>query len=168
MCWANSSLKGSKWSYSSFYIKLDALRLNLHLHSYFNFYHSADEVRRKSLVLKFPKQQLPPKKKRRVGSAVHCDYLNVSNNGFTVCSNIFFSPYVRLISITFILHSQKPHKSIHRRRTDPMVTLSSVLESIINDMRDHPNVRSSRNTYIHINFHGTALHCYLYFLCLIM
>ncbi|XP_068187633.1 transcription initiation factor TFIID subunit 1 isoform X3 [Antennarius striatus] len=70
---------------------------------------SADEVRRKSLVLKFPKQQLPPKKKRRVGSAVHCDYLN------------------------------KPHKAIHRRRTDPMVTLSSVLENIINDMRDHPN-----------------------------
>ncbi|XP_063750830.1 transcription initiation factor TFIID subunit 1 isoform X2 [Eleginops maclovinus] len=70
---------------------------------------SADEVRRKSLVLKFPKQQLPQKKKRRVGNAVHCDYLN------------------------------KPHKAIHRRRTDPMVTLSSVLESIINDMRDHPN-----------------------------
>lgn len=39
---------------------------------------SADEVRRKSLVLKFPKQQLPPKKKRRVGTTVHCDYLNVS------------------------------------------------------------------------------------------
>ncbi|KAJ8348205.1 hypothetical protein SKAU_G00267940 [Synaphobranchus kaupii] len=70
---------------------------------------SADEVRRKSLVLKFPKQQLPPKKKRRVGTTVHCDYLN------------------------------RPHKSIHRRRTDPMVTLSSVLESIINDMRDHSN-----------------------------
>ncbi|KAK6322296.1 hypothetical protein J4Q44_G00070880 [Coregonus suidteri] len=70
---------------------------------------SADEVRRKSLVLKFPKQQLPPKKKRRVGNNVHCDYLN------------------------------RPNKSIHRRRTDPMVTLSSVLESIINDMRDHPN-----------------------------
>ncbi|XP_067327703.1 transcription initiation factor TFIID subunit 1 isoform X1 [Anolis sagrei] len=70
---------------------------------------SADEVRRKSLVLKFPKQQLPPKKKRRVGTTVHCDYLN------------------------------RPHKSIHRRRTDPMVTLSSVLEGIINDMRDFPN-----------------------------
>uniref|UniRef100_A0A7N8YC84 Transcription initiation factor TFIID subunit n=1 Tax=Mastacembelus armatus TaxID=205130 RepID=A0A7N8YC84_9TELE len=41
---------------------------------------SADEVRRKSLVLKFPKQQLPPKKKRRVGSAVHCDYLNIPFN----------------------------------------------------------------------------------------
>uniref|UniRef100_A0A2K6ELM9 Transcription initiation factor TFIID subunit 1 n=1 Tax=Propithecus coquereli TaxID=379532 RepID=A0A2K6ELM9_PROCO len=63
----------------------------------------------KSLVLKFPKQQLPPKKKRRVGTTVHCDYLN------------------------------RPHKSIHRRRTDPMVTLSSILESIINDMRDLPN-----------------------------
>ncbi|XP_077164008.1 transcription initiation factor TFIID subunit 1 isoform X7 [Paroedura picta] len=70
---------------------------------------SADEVRRKSLVLKFPKQQLPPKKKRRVGTTVHCDYLN------------------------------RPHKSIHRRRTDPMVTLSSVLEGIINEMRDLPN-----------------------------
>ncbi|KAF7237408.1 Transcription initiation factor TFIID subunit 1 [Varanus komodoensis] len=70
---------------------------------------SADEVRRKSLVLKFPKQQLPPKKKRRIGTTVHCDYLN------------------------------RPHKSIHRRRTDPMVTLSSVLEGIINDMRDLPN-----------------------------
>ncbi|XP_060688732.1 transcription initiation factor TFIID subunit 1 isoform X2 [Hemiscyllium ocellatum] len=70
---------------------------------------SADEVRRKSLVLKFPKQQLPPKRRRRVGTTVHCDYLN------------------------------KPHKSIHRRRTDPMVTLSSILEGIINDMRDLVN-----------------------------
>ncbi|KAG8144716.1 hypothetical protein E2320_013173, partial [Naja naja] len=33
----------------------------------------------------------------------------------------------------------RPHKSIHRRRTDPMVTLSSILESIINEMRDLPN-----------------------------
>lgn len=49
---------------------------------------SADEVRRKSLVLKFPKQQLPPKKKRRVGSAVHCDYLNVSTVLFR---GVFFS-----------------------------------------------------------------------------
>lgn len=48
-----------------------------HMHCWL-FFNSADEVRRKSLVLKFPKQQLPPKKKRRVGSAVHCDYLNVS------------------------------------------------------------------------------------------
>lgn len=40
-----------------------------------------------------------------------------------------------------LFFSQRPHKSIHRRRTDPMVTLSSVLESIINDMRDLSNVR---------------------------
>lgn len=32
-----------------------------------------------------------------------------------------------------------------------MVTLSSVLESIINDMRDHPNVRSVRHTLSHLN-----------------
>ncbi|KAI5133361.1 Transcription Initiation Factor Tfiid Subunit 1-Like [Manis pentadactyla] len=70
---------------------------------------SADEVRRKSLVLKFPKQQFPPKKKRRVGTTVHCDYLN------------------------------RPPKSIHRRQTDPMVTLSSILECIISDMRELPN-----------------------------
>ncbi|XP_032886507.1 transcription initiation factor TFIID subunit 1 isoform X2 [Amblyraja radiata] len=70
---------------------------------------SADEVRRKSLVLKFPKQQLPPKRRRRVGTTVHCDYLN------------------------------RPHKSIHRRRTDPMVTLSSILEGVINEMRDLAN-----------------------------
>ncbi|XP_050998691.1 LOW QUALITY PROTEIN: transcription initiation factor TFIID subunit 1-like [Acomys russatus] len=70
---------------------------------------SVDEIRRKSLVLKFPKQQLPPKKKRQAGNTVHCDYLN------------------------------RPHKSIHRRRTDPMVTLSCILESIINDIRDLPD-----------------------------
>uniref|UniRef100_A0A3P9QEK6 Transcription initiation factor TFIID subunit n=1 Tax=Poecilia reticulata TaxID=8081 RepID=A0A3P9QEK6_POERE len=34
---------------------------------------------------------------------------------------------------------QRRRDAIHRRRTDPMVTLSSVLEGIINDMRDHPN-----------------------------
>lgn len=52
------------------------------LHNFIYIIFSADEVRRKSLVLKFPKQQLPPKKKRRVGSAVHCDYLNVSTDLF--------------------------------------------------------------------------------------
>ncbi|XP_073084390.1 transcription initiation factor TFIID subunit 1-like isoform X4 [Manis javanica] len=70
---------------------------------------SANEVRRKSLVLKFPKQQFPPKKKWRVETSVHCDNLN------------------------------RPRKSIHRRQTDPMVTLSSILECIINDMRELPN-----------------------------
>lgn len=43
---------------------------------------------------------------------------------------------------------QRPHKSIHRRRTDPMVTLSSILEGIINDIRDLPNVSLSCDTQI--------------------
>ncbi|KAK1787981.1 hypothetical protein P4O66_015952 [Electrophorus voltai] len=144
---------------------------------------SADEVRRKSLVLKFPKQQLPAKKKRRVGSTIHCDYLNVTpytvttsttihcdylnvcvwlcgtihcdylnstihcdylNASVCVCSTLhcdYFnvSPYTVTTSTIHCDYLNRPHKSIHRRRTDPMVTLSSVLESIINDMRDHPN-----------------------------
>lgn len=53
--------------------------------------------------------------------------------------------YFIILSLYF---SQRPHKSIHRRRTDPMVTLSSVLESIINDMRDLPNVRHILLCYI--------------------
>ncbi|XP_078479356.1 transcription initiation factor TFIID subunit 1-like, partial [Lampetra planeri] len=70
---------------------------------------SADEVRRLSLVLKFPKPPAPQKKKKRTPSTLHCDYLN------------------------------RPNKSIHRRRTDPVVTLSTVLEGILNDLRDLPN-----------------------------
>ena len=67
----------------------------------------------------------------------------------------FFQYFFELkIPLDELLHhfcSQKPHKAIHRRRTDPMVTLSSVLESIINDMRDHPNVSCVRNTLIYTN-----------------
>uniref|UniRef100_A0A3P9LNK7 Transcription initiation factor TFIID subunit 1 n=1 Tax=Oryzias latipes TaxID=8090 RepID=A0A3P9LNK7_ORYLA len=59
---------------------------------------SADEVRRKSLVLKFPKQQLPQKKKRRVGSAVHCDYLNVKSE-VLLCSLIFFNMFLSLENV---------------------------------------------------------------------
>lgn len=55
-----------------------------------------------------------------------------------------------VVLLLLVVLSQRPHKSIHRRRTDPMVTLSSVLESVINDMRDHPNVR-----YTHIH----TIHC---------
>lgn len=76
----------------------------------FMFHFSADEVRRKSLVLKFPKQQLPPKKKRRVGSAVHCDYLNVSIDlvwGFGLFDILWAS-----------LHGQ-PFKPSYRSHTRP-------------------------------------------------
>lgn len=70
----------------------------------------ADEVRRKSLVLKFPKEAVAIKKRRRAGTVMHCDYL-------------------------------KPHKKhVNRQRTDPVVALSIILESMLNEMRDLPDV----------------------------
>ena len=38
---------------------------------------SVDAVKRKSLVLKFPKVVAEKHKRRRVGTVVHCDYLKV-------------------------------------------------------------------------------------------
>lgn len=74
---------------------------------------------------------------------------------FTACRKTFSAGSPSSSSVTlFFLNlerPQKPHKAIHRRRTDPMVTLSSVLESIINDMRDHPNVSSAGAS----TFHGS-------------
>ncbi|PRD20512.1 UNVERIFIED_CONTAM: Taf1 [Trichonephila clavipes] len=71
----------------------------------------ADEVRRKSLVLKFPKEAVAIKKRRRAaGTVMHCDYL------------------------------KKPHKLVNRQRTDPVVALSIILESMLNEMRDLPEV----------------------------
>lgn len=71
----------------------------------------ADEIRRKSLVLKFPKEAMALKKRRRAGTVLHCDYL------------------------------RKPNKSANRRRTDPVVTLSILLETILNEMRDLPDTQ---------------------------
>ncbi|XP_077519036.1 TATA-box binding protein associated factor 1 isoform X1 [Amblyomma americanum] len=71
----------------------------------------ADEIRRKSLVLKFPKEAMALKKRRRAGTVLHCDYL------------------------------RKPNKAANRRRTDPMVTLSILLEAILNEMRDLPETQ---------------------------
>ena len=41
------------------------------------FCFSADNVRRKSLLLKFPKVAVEQKKRRRAGTTIHCDYLKV-------------------------------------------------------------------------------------------
>jgi len=41
------------------------------------FIFSVDAVKRKSLVLKFPKMVAEKQKRRRVGTVVHCDYLKV-------------------------------------------------------------------------------------------
>ena len=64
-----------------------------------------EEVRRKALVLKVPKEAMIKKRRRKTG-AEHCDYL------------------------------QKPeYKSANRRRTDPFVTLSTILENICLEIR---------------------------------
>ncbi|XP_033742474.1 transcription initiation factor TFIID subunit 1-like [Pecten maximus] len=76
-----------------------------------NLVEHAEQVKRKSLLLKFPKQAFKPEKKKRVGSVIHCDYL------------------------------KKPKQTSNRRRTDPIVTLSTVLECVLNEMRDQPNAQ---------------------------
>ncbi|KAI0240465.1 Transcription initiation factor TFIID subunit 1 [Lamellibrachia satsuma] len=70
----------------------------------------ADQVRRKALVLTFPKLVAESKKRRRAGTVIHCDYL------------------------------KKPHKSSNRRRTDPVVSMSSIFENLLNELRDIPNI----------------------------
>ncbi|CAG2164848.1 unnamed protein product [Oppiella nova] len=71
-----------------------------------------DEVKSKALKLKIPKQALSMKRRRRAGTVDHCDYL------------------------------QKPdYKSANRRRTDPLVTLSGILEEVLNEMRDLPDTQ---------------------------
>lgn len=67
----------------------------------------AEEVKRRSLVLKVPKDALSRKKRK---NELHCDYL------------------------------KKPDRSANRRRTDPLIVLSTVFESILNEMRGMPDV----------------------------
>ncbi|XP_033631522.1 transcription initiation factor TFIID subunit 1-like isoform X1 [Asterias rubens] len=68
----------------------------------------AEHIKRKSLVLRFPKENLPAKKKRRTESSQPLDYL------------------------------KRPNQSNNRRRTDPVVTLSIMLETVLNELRDIP------------------------------
>lgn len=63
-------------------------------------------------MLKVPKDVLGSGKKRRRGvSDLHCDYL------------------------------KKHNRPANRRRTDPVVVLSTILENILNEMRDMPDVQ---------------------------
>lgn len=71
----------------------------------------AEEVKRRSLLLKVPKDAVSSRKRRRAGTVTHCDYL--SRHG----------------------------KTANRRRTDPVVTLSTMLEEILNEMRVLPDVQ---------------------------
>ncbi|XP_074028237.1 TATA-box binding protein associated factor 1 isoform X1 [Leptinotarsa decemlineata] len=71
----------------------------------------AEEIKRRSLMLKVPRDALGNKKRRRGMSDLHCDYLKRHN------------------------------RPANRRRTDPVVVLSTILENILNEMRDMPDVQ---------------------------
>ncbi|XP_067618163.1 transcription initiation factor TFIID subunit 1 isoform X3 [Eurosta solidaginis] len=68
-----------------------------------------EDERRRTLLLKVPKEAVG-KKKRRMAGDLHCDYL------------------------------QRHNKTANRRRTDPVVVLSSILEEILNVLRTMPDV----------------------------
>lgn len=61
--------------------------------------------------MKVPKEAVNSKKRRRATGDDHCDYLK---------------------------RQQRP---ANRRRTDPVVVMSTMLESILNEMRDLPDVQ---------------------------
>lgn len=67
-------------------------------------------MKRRTLLLKVPKEAMSGKKRRRGVSELHCDYLKRQN------------------------------RPANRRRTDPVVVLSTILENILNEMRDMPDV----------------------------
>ncbi|KYM76533.1 Transcription initiation factor TFIID subunit 1 [Atta colombica] len=71
----------------------------------------AEEVKRRTLLLKVPKEAVNSKKRRKPPTDDHCDYLK---------------------------RHQRP---VNRRRTDPVVVMSTMLESILNEMRDLPDVQ---------------------------
>ncbi|XP_025829249.1 transcription initiation factor TFIID subunit 1 [Agrilus planipennis] len=71
----------------------------------------AEEMKRRTLLLKVPKDAMSSRKRRRGNSDLHCDYL------------------------------KKHNRPANRRRTDPVVVLSTILESILNELRDMPDVQ---------------------------
>jgi len=73
----------------------------------------AEEIKRKSMQLKIPKDILKSGKRKRAGTGRHCDYLD-----------------------------NKTYKPIKRRRTDPVITLSSYLESLLNELRGLPEAEA--------------------------
>ncbi|XP_037088620.1 LOW QUALITY PROTEIN: transcription initiation factor TFIID subunit 1-like [Pollicipes pollicipes] len=71
----------------------------------------AEELKRKSLLLKVPKDAMSGRRRRRMGLDLHCDYLH------------------------------RRQKTANRRRIDPLITFSTILEGILNEMRDMPDVQ---------------------------
>merc|ERR1719367_2655940 len=73
----------------------------------------AEEMRRKSVQIKIPKDILKSGKRRRAGTGKHCDYLD-----------------------------SKTYKPLKRRRADPVITFSTFLESILNELRVMPEAEA--------------------------
>lgn len=73
----------------------------------------AEEMRRKAVQIKIPKDVLKSGKRRRAGTGKHCDYLDT-----------------------------KAYKPAKRRRTDPVITFSSFLENILNELRVMPEAEA--------------------------
>lgn len=88
-------------------IKVEGTKLKLSK----NLIQHAEEVKRKALVLKFPKQAVKSEKKKRLSTIIQCDYL------------------------------KRPKQTSNRRRTDPVITMSTIYEHILNEMREMPNTQ---------------------------
>ncbi|CAD5115481.1 DgyrCDS4450 [Dimorphilus gyrociliatus] len=72
----------------------------------------AEEVKQKSLLMKFNNASGLDRKRKRAGTDVHCDYLDKRSK---VVSN--------------------------RRRADPVVSMTTIFENILNEMRDLPDTQ---------------------------
>lgn len=88
-------------------IKVEGTKLKLSK----NLIQHAEEVKRKALVLKFPKQAVKSDKKKRLSTIIQNDYL------------------------------KRPKQTSNRRRTDPVITMSTIYEHILNEMREMPNTQ---------------------------
>merc|ERR1719420_215265 len=73
----------------------------------------AEELRRKTMQLTIRKDVLKSGKRRRAGTGKHCDYLD-----------------------------SKTYRPIKRRRTDPVITFSSHLETVLNELRVMPEAEA--------------------------
>jgi len=69
----------------------------------------AEEQRKKELQLKIPKEILKANKRKRAGTGKHCDYLD-----------------------------KRAYGPVKRRRTDPVISFSSFLETLLGEIRNMP------------------------------
>lgn len=104
------NVDGTKVKLSSKLLKVTYLAL-LSLSLTKSTFQHAEEMKKRSLTLKVPRDALSSKKRRRGINDQHCDYL------------------------------KKHNKPANRMRTDPVVVLSTILENILNEMRDMPDVQ---------------------------